>query len=96
MQRITRKHLDAAIVALNREAGTPASYIDLDGRGISIGHYCLEGAYGGWQLQQVCNEAGGARVISGGGYVPARDLYNQIWTAIEVIRRNAQANKEKM
>jgi hypothetical protein len=85
-QRITRAMLDRKIEALNVATGRPLTYFAGDSRETSIGHYCLDGAYGGWQLQQVMNTSGGVRTISSGGYVSMRALYEQIACAVEVIR----------
>lgn len=49
----------------------------------TVGAFTLDGAYGGWQLQQYVNEQGGVAVISKGGYVSKRELYNQLGAILE-------------
>lgn len=49
----------------------------------TVGAYTLDGAYSGWQLQQYVNEQGGVTVISKGGYVSKRELYNQLGAMLE-------------
>jgi hypothetical protein len=41
--------------------------------GVGIGHYYLQGAYGGYQLQRVVNESGGVEGITS-GFRPKREL----------------------
>lgn len=45
MQRITDKNLQAVVDRINRITGSPENYRSEDGS-TSIGHYCLDGAYG--------------------------------------------------
>jgi hypothetical protein len=42
-----------------------------------VGRYTLQGAYGGWQLQQIINEGGGVRAITQ-GYGTKREVYHLI------------------
>ena len=49
------------------------------------GNYCLSGAYGGWKLERICNDGGGVTDITS-GYVPKRELYNQIQAYIAGIQ----------
>jgi hypothetical protein len=69
--RITVTHLRAAVASLNFETH---GHRDISGY---VGSYVLCGAYGGWQLQQLANDSGGVRCVTG-GYVPARELYELI------------------
>jgi hypothetical protein len=41
--------------------------------GVGLGHYYLQGAYGGYQLQRVVNESGGVEAITP-GFLPKREL----------------------
>ncbi len=67
MRRITNKDLEASVRVLNQligiENGKPGSF-------------CLQGAYGGWQLQRVCESGGIESVIT--GFRPKRELYDLI------------------
>jgi hypothetical protein len=89
-QRTTKKHLDHYVRELNEVTGSPMSYFvnpsDPDDRRTSVGHYCIDCGYSGYELHQICNESGGADNASSGGHVPARDLLNQIRCAIKVVR----------
>lgn len=66
--RITVTDLRAAVALLNTTTGnTPGA----------VGSYVLCGAYGGWQLLRLSNASGGVRQVTY-GYLPARDLLEQI------------------
>lgn len=83
MIRITWKDLERAATRLNRAKGTPEhAYI---GNVAQIGNYHIDGAYGGVKLVQIVSEGGGIRCISQGGYIPKRELYNQIHGMLEVL-----------
>ena len=79
MERITRKHLDYVVDAINMRAGTPPRpWSDRDANGkitANVGNYHIGSAYGGWRLEQMMNEGGGIRNVFGIGYVPKRELY---------------------
>ena len=83
--RITRGEIDAALVALNLTAGLSPDMASGDvyrygeGGGWILGRYYVMGAYGGWQLVQVMNYAGGVRGISQ-GYATAREILAVIHT----------------
>ena len=75
MQRITRKHLEAKIAYLNDLTNSPVSYWSQDDeRMTAIGHYHLDGAYGGWALHRTMNHSGGVRDVFECGHVSAREL----------------------
>ena len=74
MQRITRKHLEAKIAYLNDLTGSPGDYWAGDTRQTAIGHYHLDGAYGGWALHRTMNHSGGVRDVFECGHVSAREL----------------------
>ena len=76
MERITQRDLEAVVNRLNAREGFK------DAKYSTVGAYCLDGAYGGWQLQKYVNECGGVTTISTGGYVSKRELYNQIYTLL--------------
>jgi len=96
-QRITSKHLDHYIRELNEVTCSPMTYFmnpgNSEDRRTNIGHYCIDGAYAGYELHQICNESGGADNASVGGHIPARDLLNQIQCAIKVVRAFKQKDQ---
>ena len=82
--RYTQRDLDGAVRGLNLLAGFTAEEADAplytrDGANhrAMVGRYTLQGAYGGWQLQQVINEGGGVRAITQ-GYGTKREVYHLI------------------
>jgi hypothetical protein len=86
MSRITIKNLEGMVKAVNRVMGTPeTAYTRLsDGKlSANVGHYLLDGAYGGWKLSQISNSNGGQRDISSGGYVSKKELYYQIYSYLQ-------------
>jgi hypothetical protein len=87
MDRITEKQLGSLVAYLNKITNSPADYSDRETGHFRahIGHYCLAGAYGGVQLQRVCNEGGGVSEPLGGGYGTKRELYEKIHAFIRGI-----------
>lgn len=82
--RYTKADLDGAVRGLNLMAGFSAEEADAplytrDGANhrAMVGRYTLQGAYGGWQVQQIINEGGGVRAITS-GYLSKREVYNLI------------------
>ena len=74
MQRITDKNLQAVVDRINRITGSPENYRSEDGS-TSIGHYCLDGAYGGVSLHRTANDGGGVNDVLSCGHVTKRQLY---------------------
>ena len=71
------KQLELLVERLNKVAGTPMTYSDNKPNEpfkSNIGHYHLEGAYGGVGLAQVANEGGGIHRIM--GFMTKRELFN--------------------
>ena len=64
--RITVKDLDRAVIELNTLLGYTMGQED---------SFCLQGAYGGWQLQR---RRGNGMVAITNGYSPKRELYQRI------------------
>lgn len=100
MNRITPTMLRAKVDTLNRMLGRNLqAYSHVDGRNVaSVGTFVLTGAYGGWSVAEICNDAGGERHACGlYGHVPARDcataLDAALWAVREMqeISRNAEA-----
>ena len=63
---ITIKDLDRAVIELNSLLGYTMG---------QEGSFCLQGAYGGWQLQR--RRGTGIEAVTN-GYSPKRELYNRI------------------
>lgn len=88
MERITVKHLQGMINRLNRLTNSPAEPYGKDEHGkfkANIGCFHLSHAYGGVQLDRICNEAGGVSTPLGLGHGPKRDLYDRIYAYIRGI-----------
>lgn len=73
--RITVKDLDRAVIELNSLLGATMG---------QDGSFCLQGAYGGWQLQRRC--AGGGVIAATPGYRPKRELYDHIISMMQGIQ----------
>jgi hypothetical protein len=71
MERTTLKQLECMVDRINAVKGFDKPEYN------TIGSYHLSGAYGGYQLQKVCNEAGGIHAITS-GHIPKRELYYQL------------------
>jgi len=80
--RITEKDLSKAVERLNELTGSPLTYMD-ENRKTNIGHFCLDYAYGGVQLQRVCNLSGGVSTVFHCGYITKGGLYNLIHAFID-------------
>ena len=91
MKRVTEKMLILSVDYLNEITGNPVQYYTYGH--ISIGHYTLSGAYGGWQLQQIMNNGGGVDLPLGHGFYPKRELYNQINAFILGINNKDKKNE---
>lgn len=87
MQRITKHHLEHQVDRLNMLTYSPREYRNKETGKTNINNYCLDWAYGGVKLVQVCNEQGAIRDISSGGYVTKREIYNQLQCLNTVLYR---------
>ena len=76
--RITVKDLDRAVIELNSLLGYTMGQED---------SFCLQGAYGGWQLQR--RRGAGIEAVTN-GYIPKRELFDRITD----IRRGVQITKK--
>lgn len=80
--RITDKHLESMCARINAAARMPLKPWVFDaatGKNIAqIGNYHISGAYGGVQLHQMHNAAGGVSTPLNTGYVAKRELYNAL------------------
>lgn len=72
---------------INKITNSPAEYSDQDtGKFRShVGHYCLDWAYSGVNLQRVCNESGGVSQPLGSGFCTKRELYEKMHAFIRGI-----------
>lgn len=87
--KITQKDLKAVCERLNNLTGNPVEpYKNVDGKFVSqIGCYHLSGAYGGYALNRMCNEAGGCSDIFG-YHMPKAELYRLMQAYIKGIELN--------
>ena len=68
--RITVKDLDSAVIHLNTMLGLKMG---------DEGSFCLQGAYGGWQLQRIVGSGHSQGVVAiFSGYRPKRELLDLI------------------
>jgi hypothetical protein len=73
MTRTTLPILKQMIDTLNRMSGSPTEGPYKDGVP-QVGHYFLQGAYGGWQVQRITASGGCYSVTS--GYRSKREIYD--------------------
>ena len=72
--RITVKDLDRVVIVLNDMLGYQMGQED---------SFCLQGAYGGWQLQR--RKSSGI-IAATPGYIPKRELYIRIINMMQGIQ----------
>ena len=90
--RVTKKMLENKVDYLNEITNSPIEYFSDDGKfTINIGHFCISGAYGGYELQRVCNSGGGVRTPLNTGHIPKKELYNLICAFIDGMLFNSKA-----
>ena len=78
--RINQSDLEAVVNRINRATGNNLEAVTRGEDGkytYNIGTYVLDGAYGGWKLQQIMSDGGGVTNITS-GYIPKRELYYQM------------------
>ena len=76
--RISSKDLEAKVEYLNEITGNPGAYFNKVTKKANLGHYCIDGAYGGVSLHQVVTDGGGVRDIFNCGHVSKRELFSRI------------------
>ena len=90
--RTTTKHIESLIKQLNELTHNPTetNYLLTTNQGRklcwNIGNYHLISAYGGYNLAQVVNNAGGITQPLYGGYVSKRELYNKLTSFINGVK----------
>lgn len=79
MHRIKLANLEHLVQRINEATNSPLTYsTKIDGKhSINIGHYHLDGAYGGWKLVRTMNDGGGIDEITY-GYCSKRELYDKM------------------
>ena len=88
MNRISLTKIRTKVDLLNHITNKPNSpYTWKNNKTITnTGNYHLSGAYGGWELDQICR-SGGTRDVLNTGHIPKRELYNLICAYMEGIIR---------
>ncbi len=81
MDRITEARLEAIVKRINEVTKSPMTPWRKEGGRIkaNIGNYHLSFAYGGVELNRMCNEGGGVTCPLGSGHTTKRDLANRMW-----------------
>ena len=91
--RVSKKMLENKVDQLNNITNSPMQYFgDYD---VNVGHFCISGAYGGYELQRTCNNGGGVRTFFNTGHIPKKELYNLICAFINGIELQAQLEEMK-
>ena len=82
--RVTKDMLENKVDELNRITNSPKEYFSDDGKfTVNVGHFCISGAYGGYELQRVCTSGGGVTAPLNTGHIPKKELYNLISAFID-------------
>lgn len=81
--RINRKQLEQAAAHLNMLTNSPLETYTRTAEGkliANVGNFYISGAYGGFSLERVCNESGGASCPLHTGHIKAAELLKLINT----------------
>ena len=84
--RITLKMLENKIDYLNQITGSPSTAYTRQGNGnlkANVGHWHLDGAYGGWQVARMYNEGGAITTRDCGGFGTKREVYDKLCAFID-------------
>lgn len=97
MNRITFDALDYLVCRINGECigymtSNPHGFEDPKRR---VGMYVISGAYGGWELQRIVNESGGAESVFGCGHVSKRDLHGRLMAFLDGIHAGRKADRAR-
>ena len=83
--RVTKKQLESIVERINAITGSPKESYSKDSKGkykANPGNFHLSGAYGGWQLQRICNDGGGVTTITS-GFVSKSELAQLMYAYID-------------
>ena len=83
-KRITRAMLESKAATINSLLEKPADC--LSGGQWCIGNFHIDGAYGGYALHQVANDAGGTHDVFWSGHMTARQLFDRMTSFISGIQ----------
>jgi hypothetical protein len=87
-QQITKQNIEATIGYLNKLTNHPAEPYYKDDNGqfqVNPGVYYLQGAYGGWKLEQICEDGRGSNDPLSTGFCSKREVYYAIHNYIHGI-----------
>jgi len=90
----TKRELEAVVERLNRITNSPlATYTKRDDGKFTanIGNYHLSGAYGGYALHRLVNEAGGVQDVLRSGHVPKAELCRLMHAYIQGVENTKAA-----
>lgn len=93
--RITREDLDRMAQAINVALDCPqTTYTKKNGKLVAnVGNHFIRGAYGGWKLEKIDNEGGAVEDVLSCGYVPKRQLYEQMQAYLHGIYEGKRVEK---
>jgi len=98
MQRITKADLQRQADRLNKLTGSPLEHFApyrgscrMRRLSFNVGHYRIDYAYGGVELERIANEGGGVTTPLNTGHIPKRELYNLLGAFIRGIELGQQA-----
>ena len=86
MNRITEKNLEHLVERINILTKNPIKPYTMQKNGkykANVGNHHLDWAYGGVQLNIMCNESGGVSHVIYTGFTTKRNLYDQISAFIQ-------------
>ena len=92
-ERINKAQLESLVNIINKITNSPLEYCqprtpENPNFCSNIGHYCLDWAYGGVQLQRVDNTGGGVSQPIGGGFNTKREMYYLLLAYISGLNVN--------
>jgi len=90
MQRITKADLHRQADHLNRLTGSPAEMHRPERRAdgslsANPGHYYIDHAYGGVELERICSDGHGSTTPLNTGHIPKRELHGLLRAFIRGI-----------
>lgn len=89
--------LEEQVDLLNIITNSPKEYFSTDGEFIvNVDHFCISGAYGGYELQRTCNNVGGVTAPLNTGHIPKKELYNQLSAFIYGILLSDKTHRKEI